>query len=167
MQKIGVQWQGCYCLHFSGAHKVYGNELFNGNVRGEVRVNFLSLLENASTGVWCVPGFGAGSELALEPSKLQKEGANRGEEHFYFLVQKRSDPFCLEATHIFMFCALKLFGLVRVNVRLNIRHANSSLVGRPLESTSIIGVPTSEFFERAFGPLSSHPSQKTPILVPL
>ena len=29
--------------------------------------------ESASTGVWCVPGSGAGFEIALEPSKLQKE----------------------------------------------------------------------------------------------
>ena len=28
--------------------------------------------ESVSTGVWCVPGFGAGFEIALEPSKLQK-----------------------------------------------------------------------------------------------
>ena len=40
--------------------------------------------ESVSTGVWCVPGFGAGFEIALEPSKLQKEGENRGKEHFDF-----------------------------------------------------------------------------------
>ena len=30
--------------------------------------------DSTSTGVWCVPGFGAGFEIALKPSKLQKEG---------------------------------------------------------------------------------------------
>ena len=30
------------------------------------------LSESVSTGVWCVPGFGAGFEIALEASKLQK-----------------------------------------------------------------------------------------------
>ena len=35
-----------------------------------------SLTESVLTGVWCVPGFGAGFEIALEPSKLQKEGEN-------------------------------------------------------------------------------------------
>ena len=29
--------------------------------------------ESVSAGVWCVPGFGAGVKLALEPSKLQKK----------------------------------------------------------------------------------------------
>ena len=43
--------------------------------------------ESVSTGVWCVPGFGAGFENALEPSKLQKEGENSGKGHFYFLRQ--------------------------------------------------------------------------------
>ena len=43
--------------------------------------------ESVSTGVWCVPGFGAGFEIALEPSKLQKEGENPGKGHFYFLRQ--------------------------------------------------------------------------------
>ena len=38
--------------------------------------------EGVSTGVWCVPGFGAGFEFALEPSKLQKEGENPGKGHF-------------------------------------------------------------------------------------
>ena len=38
------------------------------------------------------------------------------------------------------------------------------LFGRPLKSSSIIGVPKSEFFECAFGPLSSHPF---PLLFPL
>ena len=45
------------------------------------------ILESVSTGVWCVPGFGAGFEIALEPSKLQKEGDNPGKGHFYFLRQ--------------------------------------------------------------------------------
>ena len=44
------------------------------------RVNNAS--EGVSTGVWCVPGFGAGFEFALEPSKLQKEGENPGKGHF-------------------------------------------------------------------------------------
>ena len=43
--------------------------------------------ESVSTGVWCVPGFGAGFEIALERSKLQKEGENPGKGHFYFLRQ--------------------------------------------------------------------------------
>ena len=43
--------------------------------------------ESVSTGVWCVPGFGAGFEIALEPSELQKEGENPGNGHFYFLRQ--------------------------------------------------------------------------------
>ena len=38
--------------------------------------------EGVSTGVWCVSGFGAGLEFALEPSKLQKEGENPGKGHF-------------------------------------------------------------------------------------
>ena len=40
-----------------------------------------------STGVWCVPGFGAGFEIALELSELQKEGENLGKGHSYFLRQ--------------------------------------------------------------------------------
>ena len=57
--------------------------------------------ESVSTGVWCVPGFGAGFEIALEPSELQEEGENPGKGPFIFcapnpgmhqtLVQKRSD----------------------------------------------------------------------------
>ena len=43
--------------------------------------------EGVSTGVWCVPGFGAGFEIALEASKLQKEGENPEKGHFYFLRQ--------------------------------------------------------------------------------
>ena len=43
--------------------------------------------EGVSTGVWCVPGFGAGFEFALEPSKLQKEGENPGKGHFKNLRQ--------------------------------------------------------------------------------
>ena len=43
--------------------------------------------EGVLTGVWCVPGFGAGFEIALEPSKLRKEGENPGKGHFYFLRQ--------------------------------------------------------------------------------
>ena len=43
--------------------------------------------ESVSTGVWCVPGFGAGFEIALEPSELQKEGENPEKGHFYFLCQ--------------------------------------------------------------------------------
>ena len=42
----------------------------------------LRFSEGVSTGVWCVPGFGAGFEFALEPSKLQKEGENPGKGHF-------------------------------------------------------------------------------------
>ena len=43
--------------------------------------------ESVSTGVWCVPGFGAGFEIALEPSKLQKEAENPGKGRFHFLHQ--------------------------------------------------------------------------------
>ena len=43
--------------------------------------------ESLSTGVWCVPGFGAGFEIALETSKLQKQAENPGKGHFYFLRQ--------------------------------------------------------------------------------
>ena len=43
--------------------------------------------ESVSTGVWCVPGFGAGFEIALEPSELQKEGENPAKGHLYFLRQ--------------------------------------------------------------------------------
>ena len=43
--------------------------------------------ESASTGVWCVPGFGTGFEIALEPLKLQKEGENPAKVHFHFLRQ--------------------------------------------------------------------------------
>ena len=32
--------------------------------------------EGVSTGLWCVPGCGAGAEIALEPPKLQKGGEN-------------------------------------------------------------------------------------------
>ena len=38
--------------------------------------------ESFSTGVWCVPGFDAGFETALKPSKLQKEGENPEKGHF-------------------------------------------------------------------------------------
>ena len=48
--------------------------LFRGQIG--VRLNlFFGVRQNSesvSTGVWCVLGFGAGSEIALEPSKLQK-----------------------------------------------------------------------------------------------
>ena len=33
------------------------------------------------------PGFGAGFEIALEPSKLQKEGEGPGKGHYYFMRQ--------------------------------------------------------------------------------
>ena len=46
-----------------------------------------SVSERVSTGVWCVPGFGAGFETALKPSKLQKEGENLGKGHLYLLRQ--------------------------------------------------------------------------------
>ena len=53
--------------------------------------NFVVILvtpsESVLTGVWCVPGFGAGFEITLEPSELQKEGENPGKGHFYFLRQ--------------------------------------------------------------------------------
>ena len=40
-----------------------------------------------STGVWCVPGFGAGFEIALKASKLQKEGENLGKGTFIFCAK--------------------------------------------------------------------------------
>ena len=43
--------------------------------------------ESVSTGVWCVPGFGAGFEIALKPSNLLKEGENPGQGRFDFLRQ--------------------------------------------------------------------------------
>ena len=45
------------------------------------------ILESVSTGVWCVLGFGAGFEIALEPSKLKKEGDKPGKRHLHFLCQ--------------------------------------------------------------------------------
>ena len=63
----------------------------------------ISLSEGVSTGVWCVPGFGAGFEFALESSKkLQKEGEILEKGTFIFcaklwcmhqiLVQKLDGP---------------------------------------------------------------------------
>ena len=43
--------------------------------------------ESGSTGVWCVPGFGAGFEIALEPSELRKEGENPRKGHFKFCAK--------------------------------------------------------------------------------
>ena len=43
--------------------------------------------ESVPTGVWCVPGFGAGFEIALESSELQKQAENPGKGHIYFLHQ--------------------------------------------------------------------------------
>ena len=37
-----------------------------------------------SAGVWCIPGFGAGFDIDLTPSKLQKGAANPGIRHFDF-----------------------------------------------------------------------------------
>ena len=48
--------------------------------------------ESVWTGVWCVQGFGAGFEIALEPSKLPKEGENPGKGHFYFPLQLWYEP---------------------------------------------------------------------------
>ena len=53
------------------------------------RTSFLFLVEKSesvSSGVWCVPGFGAGFEITFEPSELQREKAP-GEKHFHFLRQ--------------------------------------------------------------------------------
>ena len=50
-------------------------------------ISFPVLSESVSTGVWCALGFGAGFEIALEPSKLQKQAENPGKGHFYFLRQ--------------------------------------------------------------------------------
>ena len=44
--------------------------------------------ESVSTGVWCVPGFGAGFEIALEPSKLQKEGEKTLEKDTFIFCAK-------------------------------------------------------------------------------
>ena len=46
-----------------------------------------SFSENVSTGVWWIPGFGAGFEIALRPSKPQNEGENPGKGHLNFLRQ--------------------------------------------------------------------------------
>ena len=67
--------------------------------------NEIFLSEGVSTGVWCVPGFGAGFEIALEPSVLQKQGDKKRKRALLFsapnpgmrqtLVQKRSDSLVL------------------------------------------------------------------------
>ena len=49
----------------------------------------LVISDSVSTGVWCVPGFGAGFEIALKPSEMQKERENPGKGHLYFLRQQR------------------------------------------------------------------------------
>ena len=43
--------------------------------------------ESVSTSVWCIPGFGAGFEIALEPSKLKKYAENCAKGRFNFLRQ--------------------------------------------------------------------------------
>ena len=50
-------------------------------------INRLETQESVSTGVWCVPGFGAGFEIALQPSKLQKEGENVEKGTFIFCAK--------------------------------------------------------------------------------
>ena len=57
------------------------------NIALSSRGNRCDFSESVSTGVWCVPGFGAGFEIALEPSELQKEGEKPRKGHFYFLRQ--------------------------------------------------------------------------------
>ena len=54
----------------------------SGQISGQISAKFSA--ESVSTGVWRVPGFGTGFEIALEPSKPQKEGENPGKGHFYF-----------------------------------------------------------------------------------
>ena len=58
------------------------------------------MYDGISESVWCVPGFGAGFEITLEPLTLQKEGEKPREGHSFFcaklwyaanLVQKRSE----------------------------------------------------------------------------
>ena len=72
-------------------------------VSGKNGVNF-RFLESVSTGVWCVPGFGTGFHIALEPSKTAEKRQKPGT--FIFvpgsgmhqtLVQKKSDS-CLVRT---------------------------------------------------------------------
>ena len=44
-------------------------------------------LESVSTGVWCVPGFAVGFEIALKPSKPEKEGEIQEKGTFIFCAQ--------------------------------------------------------------------------------
>ena len=46
------------------------------------------LSESVSARVWCVPGFGAGFEIALKPSKLQKEGEKSGKATLIFFLHQ-------------------------------------------------------------------------------
>ena len=60
-------------LHFPGiaGYRAIPLQIRSIAARGKERegVSQLKLSESVSTGVWCVPGFGAGFEIALEPSK--------------------------------------------------------------------------------------------------
>ena len=73
--------------------------------------------ESVSTGVWCVPGFGAGFEIALEPSELQKEGENPGKALLFSapnpgvhqtLVQKKIRGMCVCVSSVSCTCARAL-----------------------------------------------------------
>ena len=50
-------------------------------------VSLKSLSESVSSGVWCVAGFGADFEIALKPSKLQKEGEKPEKATFIFCAK--------------------------------------------------------------------------------
>ena len=69
------------------ARKRRSGQVRNEKPKTESNCTASGIAESVSTGVWCVPGFGAGFEIALEPSKLQKEGENPGKGHFCLLRQ--------------------------------------------------------------------------------
>ena len=60
---------------------------YNNNSFRIILRDFEGISESVSTGLLCVPGFGAGFVFALEPSELQKEAKNPQKGHFYFLRQ--------------------------------------------------------------------------------
>ena len=58
----------------------------------EFPLNLDPNLESVSTGVWCVLGFGAGFDIALEPSKLQKQAEKLGKGAFIFCANSWYAP---------------------------------------------------------------------------
>ena len=78
---MGYGWLGVWSCDF------FIGEGQKGTPKRDGKKNVRKCSEGVSTGVWCVPGFGAGFEFALEPSKLQKQGENPGKGRFYNLRQ--------------------------------------------------------------------------------